>query len=135
MAPAARPAHGLPLVAAEIVDDDDVAGFEGWYEHLLDVGQEAFTIDRTVDDARSRDAIATQRGEEGQRPPAAMRGFGDQPFAPGGAPVAARHVGLGPGLVDEDQAGRIKPPLILFPLRPAPGDVGTILLAGAQAFF
>jgi hypothetical protein len=26
------------------------------------------------------------------------------------------HVGLCPGLVDEDQTGRIKPPLILFPL-------------------
>jgi hypothetical protein len=49
--------------------------------------------------------------------------------------VAARHVGLGPGLVDEDQARRIKPPLILSPLRPSPGDVGTVLFAGVQAFF
>jgi hypothetical protein len=49
--------------------------------------------------------------------------------------LGARHVGFGPGLVDEDQAGRIKPPLILFPLRPSPGYVGTILLAGVQVLF
>jgi hypothetical protein len=49
--------------------------------------------------------------------------------------MAARHVGLGPGLVDEDQASRIKPALVLLPLRPSPGDIGPILLAGAQAFF
>ena len=53
----------------------------------------------------------------------------------GVAAMGPRHVGFGPGVIDEDQAGRIKPPLILSPLRPPPGDVGTILLAGVQAFF
>jgi hypothetical protein len=51
------------------------------------------------------------------------------------AAVAAGHVGLGPGLVDKDQARGIKPPLIFFPLRAPPGDVRPILLAGVQAFF
>jgi hypothetical protein len=49
--------------------------------------------------------------------------------------MAAGHVGLGPGLVDEDQAGRVNPALILSPLSPSPCDVGPILLAGVQAFF
>jgi hypothetical protein len=49
--------------------------------------------------------------------------------------MGPRHVGFGPGVIDEDQAGRIKPPLILSPLRPPPGDVRTILFAGLQAFF
>ena len=66
----------------------------------------------------------------------AMGCLGNQPLAPrGAAAVGARHVGLGPGLVDEDQAGRIDPTLILPPLRAPPGDVGPILLAGVQAFF
>jgi len=64
-----------------------------------------------------------------------MRGLGDQPLAASCAAMSAGHVSLGPGLVDEDEPGRIKPPLILSPLRPPPGDVGTILLAGVQAFF
>jgi hypothetical protein len=49
--------------------------------------------------------------------------------------VATGHVGLGPGLIDEDQAPRIKPTLILLPLQAAAGDVGPVLLAGVQAFF
>ena len=46
-----------------------------------------------------------------------------------------RHVGLGPGLVDEDQARRIDPILILYPLRPPARDVGTVALASHHAFF
>ena len=53
----------------------------------------------------------------------------------GVAAMGPRNVGFGPGVIDEDQAGRIKPPLILSPLRPPPGDVRTILFAGLQAFF
>ena len=46
-----------------------------------------------------------------------------------------RHVGLGPGLVDEDQALRVDPVLILRPLRSPARDVGTIVLAGDHGFF
>jgi hypothetical protein len=46
-----------------------------------------------------------------------------------------RHVVLGPGLVDEDQAGGIDPPLILAPLLAATRDVRPVLLLGEQAFF
>jgi hypothetical protein len=49
--------------------------------------------------------------------------------------MAARHIGLGPGLVDEDQASRINPTLIGLPLRPPARDVRAILLGGVQAFF
>jgi hypothetical protein len=49
--------------------------------------------------------------------------------------MAAGHIGLGPGLVDEDETRGIKLVLIPFPLCPPPCDVGTILFAGAQAFF
>ena len=74
-------------MTAEIVDDDDVAGLERRHQNLLDIGQEAFTVDRPIDHARRIDAVAAQRGEEGQRPPAAMRRFGDQPLAPRRAAV------------------------------------------------
>ena len=76
-----------------------------------------------------------KRGEEGQRAPVAVRHLGDQPLAARRAAVGAGHVGLGPGLVDEDQAGGIKPPLILLPLRAPARHVRPILLAGVQAFF
>ena len=46
-----------------------------------------------------------------------------------------RHVGLGPGLVDEDQAGGIDAALVRRPLRAPPRHVGTLALAGDQRLF
>jgi hypothetical protein len=45
------------------------------------------------------------------------------------------HVGLGPSLVDEDQAFGVKPVLVFLPPLAPAGDVGAILLAGVQALF
>ena len=129
------PAHGLALVAAEIVDDDDVARFEDWNENLLDIGQEAFAVNRPVDDTRGIDPVMAQGRQEGQRSPVALRNLGQELASTRRPTAQARHVGLGPGLVDKDKARGIKPPLVLSPLCPPPGDVRTILLAGVQAFF
>jgi hypothetical protein len=126
---------GFTLVTAEIVEDDDVAWPEGGHEDLLDIGEEALAIDGTIDDAGRGEPVVAQGSEEGERAPAAVRRFGDQPLAARRATMATGHVGLGPGLVDEDQAGRINPALVLPPLSPSPRDVGPILLAGVQAFF
>jgi hypothetical protein len=64
-----------------------------------------------------------------------MGHLGDQSLTAACAAMGSRHGGLGSSLVNEDQSGRIKPSLILLPLGPPPRDVGTILLAGVQAFF
>ena len=39
------------------------------------------------------------------------------------------------GLVEEDQAARVKPALMGLPPGPAAGDVGAVLFAGVQRFF
>jgi len=49
--------------------------------------------------------------------------------------MSGRHIGLGPGPIDENDAGRIKLALVLLPSCPPPGDVRSMLLAGVQAFF
>jgi hypothetical protein len=46
-----------------------------------------------------------------------------------------RHVGLGPRLVDEDEARRIYGALAVAPLPAAARNVRTVLLAGENAFF
>jgi hypothetical protein len=46
-----------------------------------------------------------------------------------------RHVGFGPGLIDEHQPCGIDPIPIPGPLRPPTGDIGTILLGSISVFF
>ena len=137
LAPAARMscAHGLALVAAEIVHDDDVAWAQRGDEDLLDIGSKALAVDRPLEKPWRVDPVMAQGGQEGRGLPAAVRDLGDERSAARRPSPQRRHVGLGPGLVDEDQALRIDAILILCPLRPPPRDVGTIAFASHHAFF
>ena len=68
-------------------------------------------------------------------PDLTLRHLGEQ-LAPARGPAAqACHVGLGPGLIDEDQSGWIKPVLMRYPAQASSRHVGTILLGGEQSFF
>lgn len=67
-------ADGVGLVGAEIVHDNDVAGFKDRHELLFDIGAEALPIDRSVEDARGGQTIAPKSAEKGQGAPVAMRG-------------------------------------------------------------
>jgi len=58
-------ADRLSLVAAEIIHDDDIAGLERRDEQLFNIGKEALTIDRPIDDAGSVEPIAPQGRQEG----------------------------------------------------------------------
>jgi hypothetical protein len=49
--------------------------------------------------------------------------------------MAARHVGGGAGLVDEDEAARVERRLPPDEGTPGVGDIGTVLLGGMQALF
>ena len=70
-------------MAAEIIHDDDVAGFEEWNELLFDIGAEAFAVDWAVEDARRRELVAAQGAEESQRPPVATRHQAPHPITLG----------------------------------------------------
>lgn len=60
---------------------------------------------------------------------------GHEPLAAPAAAMEGRHVGLGPGLVDEDQAPRIERLALAQPGR-APGlDVGAVELGRGQRLF
>ena len=129
------PANPLALVAAQIVEDDNVTWPKSWNEKLLDVSHEADRIDRTVEDAGSINAIAAQGGEKCHGFPVPV-GDARRPPPPAQSPASDRcHVGFRPGLVDEDEALGVEPSLILLPPRPEAGDVRTLLLAWQHAFF
>jgi hypothetical protein len=128
-------AHGLALVTAEGVEHHDVTGGERGHQELLHPCEEQRSVDRSVDHAGRVDAVVPQSGDEGHGGPVAVRHMGDQTLSPRGAAVGACHVGLGPGLVDEDQAGGVDARLMATPARAAAGDVGPMLFGGVQAFF
>src|SRR5690606_71223 len=120
---------------AEIVENDDVAGREGGQQELLDPSGEALAVDGPVEDERRVDAVAAERGEQGERAPVAMRHFVEQRKTAPRPAVQTCHVGLCPGLVDEDEAPGIDARLILAPLCPSPGDLRPVLLARDQRLF
>ena len=69
------PEHGgdrLCLVAAEVVENDDVAGPQGRDQDLLDIGSEAFAIDRAIEDAGGGELIEAQRTQESEGLPAPL---------------------------------------------------------------
>ena len=93
-------------MASQIVHDDNVARAERGHQELLGPGEEAFPIDGTVDHAGRIDPIVAQGSDEGHRAPPAMRHLGVETLTAETAAMGPGHVGLGPGLVDEDEAGR-----------------------------
>lgn len=123
------------LVAGQVVEDDDVAGRERGAELLLYPLREAGAVYRLIEDKGCVDPVAAQCGDEGHRLPVAIGHFCVKPLT-FGCPTPQRcHVGLGPGLIDEDEAGRVRPSLILLPLRASPGNLRPQLLGGQNAFF
>lgn len=123
------------LVAAEVVEDDDIAGPEGGSQELLHIGAEALAVDRSVEDAGRVDPIDPEGSEEGERAPAAMRRLADQAFAARPPAPERGHIGLGPGLVDEDEPPRVDRRLPGAPSGAAARDVGAVLFTGERGFF
>jgi len=122
-------------MAAEVVENDDVSRAEHRQQELLDVGAEDHPVDGAVDDARGGERIGSEGGKKGERAPAAVGREALQPLSLD-APAAHRgHVGLDPGLIDEDEALRVEMADRASPARAPPGDVGAMLLTGECGFF
>ena len=107
----------------------------GYIQTLLDIGREAASVDGAVEHAWRVDAVAAQRRNQGQRLPVAMRHPALQSVTAWCPTPDRRHVGLGPGFIDEDQPSRIEAALVFLPLGPSTRDVRTILLAWQNGFF
>jgi hypothetical protein len=102
-------------VRTEIVEHDNVARLEGRDEELFDLGKEAFAVDRTFEQAGRVDPVVAQSGEESRRRPMTVRDLVNQPLAARRPAMEPRHIGLGPGLVDEDEAAELDAGLMLAP--------------------
>lgn len=128
-------AYAQDLVGGEIVHDDDVAGAQGRDQDLLDVDEEGFAVHGAVEDEGRDQAVAAQTGGEGGGLPVSPGLSADQPSAPWRAAPGADHLGVGAGLVDEDQLVRIEARLIGPPAGPRRRDVRSFLFGRLQGFF
>ena len=128
-------AHGLGFVGAEVVGDDNIARLEGRQEQLLDIGQEALAVDWAVEDARSCKSVAAQGGQESHGAPVPMGCKAPQAFILWSPSAQWGHVGLDPGLVDEDEALWIDTSLPSLPAPALAGNVSAALFKSEQRFF
>ena len=128
-------ARRLSLVAAQIVEHDNVALDECRDQDLLDVGAEDLAVDGSIDHPRRIDAIMPQGGEEGHGLPVTLRDMRLQTLL-SRTPAAQRlHIRLHPRFVDEDQTLTIDVGLSSLPPRSLSHDVRARLLRGDQRFF
>ncbi len=78
---------------------------------------------------------AAQGGDEGGRLPVPMRDLRPEALTARRPAIGARHVRLGPGLIDEDQPCRIEVDLVVEPRPSSLQDVRTVLLTGVRGLF
>ncbi len=128
-------ADDWPLVAGEIVHDHNVPRRERGHEKLLNIFEEAFSVDRLIENAGCIDPVAAQGSEECHCFPMTIRHLGMEPLPFGGPATQRCHVGLGPGFIDENEPVGVNPALILLPLLAPPGDLGSQLFGWKHAFF
>ena len=105
------------------------------HENLFHIDPEARAVDGAIEEPGCLDAVMAQGRQEGQGAPFAVRDLCFQPLATRRPSPERRHVGLGPGLVDEDQALRRDAPAVLLPLGPPAFDVRAIPFTGDGGFF
>jgi len=130
-----RIAGRLSFVTSQIVEDDDIASLQRWHQALLDPCCEGDAIDGAIKDEGGDDAVVAQAGQESQRLPMTVGNFCNERLSALTPAAGARHIGLDPGLVDEDEPLWIKPMLMGLPSFPKPGHLRAVLLARHQRFF
>ena len=130
-----RLAHRLSFVGSEIVEDDDVARLQSRHEELIDIGAETLAVDGSVKQAGRVDAVVAQGGEERRGLPLALRNLVDEALSLRRPAAKPCHVGLRPGLIDEDQTPGINVPLVGAPARAMAAYVLAILFTRDEGLF
>ena len=129
---------GFTFVSREIVENDNIAGFEEWSELGLNVGVESYPVDRPIDNPGSDKPFALQASNQGLGAPAAKGCFAVQALAFEATPTGAGQFRIGAGLVNEHQS------LTMFthdrlaarlPLRSCLNQIRSVLFARPQCFF
>ena len=124
-----------PLVSAQVVHHDDVAGAQRRHQAVLDVGLERRGVGGPVEGQAAGHAVESHRRGQGHGLPVALRDAADDPPAPRGAAVAAGHGGVRPGLVHEGQSTRVDRGELLTPGLALGLQLRAVLLGGLLRLF
>lgn len=122
-------------MSRQVVEHHDVAAVKFGTKHLLQIGGEDFGINRAFDQKGCGDTLSPQRGNESGALPVAMRHAGKTTKVRRTAAVAAGHLRVQAGLVDEDQPVTVPLGLRLPPEEPGGFDVRSFLFGGVRRFF
>ena len=123
------------LWAGQVVHYHDIARRQIGHQHLLDIGAEGSTMHRAVEQHGRCDAVKAQAGGEGRCLPVTMRNGRPAPFAFGRPAAKASHLGVGAGLIDKDQARRVKLGLAVEPGASPGKDVRALLFRCMACLF
>ena len=123
------------FVEGHIVSHHNVSTLERWRKTLLNVSQECFAVHRPLNEHRSHDASLTQASDERYRLPVPHGRVCNQAFSARAPTVQAYHIGGDCSLIDEYEAGGIKPALLTDPASTCASHVGALALLRPQAFF
>ena len=131
------PSSRFPLWEPRLSRITASPGLRGRDEELLDIGAEAFAVDRAVERAGRIGGVDLRRAARSVAVFHLPCGTLSTRRSPFGSPAAKPgHVGLGPRLVDEGQTPGIPMrALIGSPAPRMPAYVGTILLARDEGLF
>lgn len=130
-----RLAHAGDFVGSKIINDHDVVSLQRWRKALFNIGHEHLSRHRSIEHHRRRHLVVTKRRDESDRLPGSLRHIINHPLATWSAAVEPHHVRTDGRLVDKDQMGGLKQPLLSDPAPPCPSHVRPLPLGCLQAFF
>ena len=135
-----RLSGAVAFVRRQIVEDDDVTFVQQGGELCFDVALKGVAIHGSIDHPWCDKAVMSQTGNECHGFPVTVRDGGNHPAAFAAAPPQARHLGVDPGFIDENDLADailmdLKPGLTPPPDRPCRHDIMAILFTGVCGFF
>ena len=123
------------LMGRQVIEHDDVARVQRGHQHLLNVREKAWTIDRPIEDGRRAKAGEPKGGDNGVRLPVTAGRVITESRATRAATVAPEEVGRHTAFIEKDVAPHIAERLPRAPSLTLSHNVGTALFVGMNGFF
>ena len=123
------------FVDGEVVEHHDIARAQRGHQHLLDVGEETGTIDRTIEHGGRLEPLEAERRDDRVGLPVAARRVIAEARAPRTPAVAPQEIGRHAAFIEKDVLPQVAERLPLAIVASLSDDVGAALFVGVYRFF